>query len=198
MKEKKSWYPQEDGKSVIEIQVDYLEQLFDKRDPNPYRSKDLDDDVDEYLISSSQEIGHNKIGKLRILSLENANDQSLEIVKTAIKDFFNYRYDITDKKLKTVLALGFKTLLIGLFFLSIAIFISHSLGKKLENDFFGHFVKEGLILIGWVSMWKPINIFLYEWLPLVEQKKIFKLLSEVPIEILLKQEEQTLEDAETH
>ena len=32
------------------------------------------------------------------------------------------------------------------------------------------FIKEGLILVGWVSMWKPINIFLYEWWPLIEAK----------------------------
>jgi len=36
-------------------------QLFDMRDPSPFRERDLDDDAVEYLLlSSAREIGHRR------------------------------------------------------------------------------------------------------------------------------------------
>ena len=26
-------------------------------------------------------------------------------------------------------------------------------------------VAEGMLIIGWVAMWRPLEIFLYEWVP---------------------------------
>lgn len=180
---RKSWYPLENNKFVIELNVDSLEQLFDKRDPNPYRIKDLDDDVVEYIVSSATEIGHKKIGKLRIVTNDDIDKVVYKTINDAIKDYFLYREDITHKKIHATFSLGFKTLAIGLCFLSIFIFASMGIGKISKDTFWAPFFKEWLSLMGWVSMWKPINIFLYEWWPLVDNKKLYHKLSEVELEL---------------
>jgi hypothetical protein len=38
-------------------------------------------------------------------------------------------------------------------------------------------VQESFVILGWVSMWKPIEIFLYEWLPLARRRRLFLRLS---------------------
>lgn len=177
-----NWYPLENNKFTIEINADSLEQLFDKRDPNPYRRKDLDDDVVEYIVSSALEIGRKKLGKLRVVTSDNIDNDIVNTMTIAIKDFFLYRSEITIKKVSSTLSVGFKTLLIGLAFLSFSIFVSASLGSLVPDDFLGHFIEEGLLLIGWVSMWKPVNIFLYEWWPLIDTKNLFLKLTEIEIE----------------
>jgi len=44
-------YRVEDGRSWIDIRVAQSRQLFDGRDPAPFRERDLDDDAVEYLVA---------------------------------------------------------------------------------------------------------------------------------------------------
>lgn len=180
---KMSWYPFENNKYVIEIKTEKLEQLFDKRDPNPFRIKDLDDDAVEYIVTCANEIGLQKLGKLRIIIAENSSAELVETIQTAISEYFHYRSEMTLKKIRSTLSLGFKTLLIGISFLAFSIIISALIGNYVEDHFIRTFVKEGLVLLGWVSMWKPLNIFLYEWWPLVEIRKYYLCLSEIETEV---------------
>ena len=102
----------------------------------------------------------------------------------AIREYFLYRSDILDKKLNTILKLGLKSLLVGLSFLLIAILASAGVENYLSHEHLKSFLKEGLILIGWVSMWKPINIFLYEWWPLAEGKTEMLAISNIDVKII--------------
>jgi hypothetical protein len=45
------------------------------------------------------------------------------------------------------------------------------------------FVSEGLTIAGWVAMWKPMQIYLYDWWPLRRRGRIFEKLSRMPIEV---------------
>jgi len=49
-------YRVEDGRSWIDIRVAQSRQLFDGRDPAPFRERDLDDDAVEYLVAAAEEI----------------------------------------------------------------------------------------------------------------------------------------------
>ena len=45
------------------------------------------------------------------------------------------------------------------------------------------FFKEGLTIAGWVAMWRPLQIYLYEWWPLRRRGQIFEKLSRMPVEV---------------
>ena len=40
---------------------------------------------------------------------------------------------------------------------------------------------EGLLISGWVAMWRPIELFLYEWWPLWRQQRLYRRLHTVAI-----------------
>jgi len=40
-----------------------------------------------------------------------------------------------------------------------------------------------MVIGGWVAMWRPIEIFLYDWWPIRDERKLFERLSAAPIEI---------------
>ena len=52
---KKHRYKHAEGKRWIEVRVKSSQQLFDARDPAPFRERDLDDDFVEYILSSVRE-----------------------------------------------------------------------------------------------------------------------------------------------
>ena len=40
------------------------------------------------------------------------------------------------------------------------------------------------MILGWVSMWRPIEIFLYYWLPHVRRRKLFDRLSDAAVVVV--------------
>ncbi|HEU0284513.1 MAG TPA: hypothetical protein VFR52_05150, partial [Sphingomicrobium sp.] len=46
----------------------------------------------------------------------------------------------------------------------------------------GSFLDEGLIIIGWVALWRPVEMLLYDWRPIRREKKMLDKLANVPVE----------------
>jgi hypothetical protein len=42
-------------------------------------------------------------------------------------------------------------------------------------------LREGLTVAGWVAMWRPMEIFLYSWWPLVGDRRLYDRLSRMPV-----------------
>ena len=178
---KKERYPKEKGKFVIELAAPDYSYLFDDRDPSKFRQRDLDDDAVEYLVSSVQEVTILKLSKVRIYFDEMEDFEKQTMVRESIHNFFAYESEMMTRKINSTLKKGVHFLLIGLSFLAFSILMSLIL-KQYSESFTALFFKEGFLLIGWVSMWKPINVFLYDWWPLAESRNVYKKLSEVEIE----------------
>ena len=64
---------------------------------------------------------------------------------------------------------GRYSLLIGLCFLTMAIFISDYIGSLISNESSAWLIQESVVIGGWVALWHPLNIFLYDWWPLRAQ-----------------------------
>ncbi len=75
---------------------------------------------------------------------------------------------------------GRKALLIGVLTLS-ACFLAWFFYEKLPQRPITQLMQESLVILGWVSMWRPIEIFLYDWLPHVRRRKLFDRLSDAAV-----------------
>jgi hypothetical protein len=53
---------------------------------------------------------------------------------------------------------------------------------------FASLLKESLLIGGWVAMWRPLEIFLYEWWPIRADAKLFDRLSVMPVRISYERE----------
>lgn len=42
---------------------------------------------------------------------------------------------------------------------------------------------EGLIILGWMAMWRPLEIFLYDWFPIYQSQKVLEKLSQIQVEV---------------
>ncbi len=177
---KKERYRKEGDKYIVELAVPDYNHLFDGRDPNRFRQKDLDDDAVDYIVSSIQEVTLPKLSHIEIYFDQVFSQEEQNIVVDAIHTFFRYESEMMSKRINSTLRKGFKSLIIGIIFLSFASLTSLLL--KNTDHFLGLFFKEGILLIGWVSMWKPINIFLYDWWPLADLRRLYDGLSSVRID----------------
>ena len=179
-----SRYRIEDGKACIEAKMESLSHLFDSRDPAPFRQRDLDPDAFEYIYGAVRELGFNAPAKLVFyFTGERFDPEKNKRCQEAIRGYFGYEYETNYRALKSILRRGVISAFIGLSFLAICTFLSASYAKHPER-FMASVVTEGFLIVGWVAMWRPIDIFLYAWWPLVPKQRILKRLTQIEIEIL--------------
>jgi hypothetical protein len=152
-------------------------------DPSPFIEKDLDDDAEEFIVSWAQEFSPDAPIRLRIYLEQWPVEDPKELIKTAVHNYFAHRAKITDLEFKRLLKQGRTSLFIGLLFLSVCL----GLGKVLLGREAGTWAavgRERLTIAGWVAMWRPMQIYLYDWWPLRRRGRIYEKLSHMPVEVI--------------
>ena len=171
------------GVHHIELSLRDVEQLFNTMDPSPFHQKDLDDDAAEFILSWAQEFHRHEPVDL-IIHLEKSFDghNSQRLVEDAVHNYFAYRARLNELEFKRLMKQARMSLLVGLSFLG-ACFVMIGLLVRQPTDHWPGFFKEGLTIAGWVAMWRPLEIYLYEWWPLRRRGQIFEKLSRMPVEV---------------
>ena len=185
-----SYYRQEEGAYLIEIKLNQLQQVFNSLDPSPFLDRDLDDNAENYIINSVDEFPLNTPLKLVFYLPSTEQNTARNLLPSALHNYFDYRQQGEQRKLRTIWRQGRISLLIGLSFLFVCLSLSELI-SRFGSDTFIHFLEEGLLISGWVALWRPLEIFLYEWWPVSHQQKIFAKLAYIPIEIRLLEEPST-------
>ena len=172
------------GSEVIEVHVAELSQLFNSIDPSPFHDKDLDDDAEEFIVSWAKEVGPDKpLGLLVHLDKPSVLADAGQIVRSAVHSFFSGRSDASRRRLRDLFRTGRKSLLIGLVFLGSSIVAGNWIVGALPHSTFAQLVRESLLIGGWVSMWRPLEIFLYAWWPIRDERRLQDRLAKMPVRI---------------
>ena len=172
-------YRSERGSYLIEIRLRELRQLFNTLDPSPFHERDLDPAAEEYLVSAAREIGARPSKLLLHLPAATADEEAAGAV-TAIRHYFEYRSSHTRQQLRLLLGRGAISLLIGLAFLVACLTLRQLLVGL--NDSGTTILSEGLLILGWVAMWRPVEVFLYDWWPELGRRKLFDRIARMQIE----------------
>jgi hypothetical protein len=180
---KKSRYRHSGGKRCIEVRVKSAQQLFDARDPAPFRERDLDDDFVEYLYSAIQEFSLSIPIKI-VIYVEESESQDLpkDSIRDAISSFLSYKIDLQSGELRTFIRRAQIFLVIGLIVLGSCIGLAQSLTIPNPPGALG-VLREGIVIFGWVSIWKPIELVLFDWYPIYEKVRAYRKLRGSEIEI---------------
>jgi hypothetical protein len=169
----------------IEVRVERIGQLFHTLDPLPFRERDLDADVEEYVVGWAGEIARNHPISIVIhMPAAEAQRDEAQHIETAIRNYFAYRADVLGWDLRDLFRTGRASLAIGVSVLAACIVVGKAAGGLLGAGYVGRFFDEGLIILGWVANWRPVQIFLYDWWPLVRRRRLYRRLSKVPVEIV--------------
>ena len=170
---------------LLEIRIRKLDQMFDSRDPSPFLAQDLDDDAQQYVVASAQEFSARLPLALVIhLSEPAESPEHARDAGEAIREHFTRQSGFVSLRLKELVHDAWISLAIGLGFLTAALTASAALGKWAETNTAIDVFREGLIICGWVAMWRPIQTFLYDWWPILGDRRLFDRLSRMPVRIV--------------
>jgi hypothetical protein len=172
--------------NAIELKLREVGQLFNSLDPSPFKEKDLDHDAEEFIVEWARELHSSRDTPLRlIVHLEQplAPGQTRETLQEAIRHYFSYRASINRLALRQLLQQGRTSLLIGLSVLSGCLLLAELIGHRAPPGAYRRIIGEGLTIGGWVAMWRPMQIYLYDWWPLRRRGALLRRLSRVEVDV---------------
>ena len=173
-----------EARHIIEVRVSELRQLFNAIDPSPFHERDLDPGAEAFIVDWSKDFPAGASIAL-VVHLERAPGKGDEVsmLRDAIHEFFGQRTTASRRKLRELFHRGRISLLIAVVFLATSIAIGDALASYLEESRLASVLREGFLIGGWVAMWRPLEVFLYDWWPIRAEVRLFERLSAMPVRI---------------
>jgi hypothetical protein len=172
-------------RGVIEVRLREVRQLFDALDPSPFREKDLDPDAEEYIVESAKELPSGGPCALVIhLDRPTGLPDEERAVGDAVRVHFARRAKLLRRDLRRLFRRGFVSLAIGVAFLVAIYAVVRLIGQFVGETAVGILSREGLIIVGWVAMWRPLEIFLYDWWPILGEQRVRERLSRIDVRVV--------------
>ena len=172
------------AESDIEIRVDDISQLFHSLDPFPFRERDLDKDAEEFIVSWARELPRDRPLRIVVhLPAAQASIAETQGIGAAITRYFDYRARIIMLDLKELFRVGRRALVIGIAVLSFSLIVGQTVVAAFVPYPLARVIAESLLIFGWVANWRPIEIFLYEWWPIVRRRNLYRRLAAAQVEL---------------
>jgi hypothetical protein len=168
--------------NVIELHLRNVSELLDSLDPSPFHRRDLNPSAEEYIVDSVKEMPSKSPCAL-VVHLDQSTVPSDEgrVLGDAIRTHFARRSHFLRRDLRQLIRRGLISLCIGLTFLVTVFMIAQALRSETG---FASLLRESMLIVGWVAMWRPLEIFLYDWWPIVGKRRIYDQLSEIQVRIV--------------
>jgi hypothetical protein len=170
---------------VIEMHIQDLSHFFDAMDPSPSFGKDLSPIAEQYILDSVKELSM-RVPSALVIYLDQSPklpDQG-RLVGDAIRVHFSRKSQLLRRKLRELIRRGWISLGIGLVFLAVVFSITQLIVWLLGDTGLAQLMREGLLIVGWVAMWRPLEIFLYDWWPIVGERRVHDRLSRIKVRIV--------------
>jgi hypothetical protein len=172
-------YRVENGQYCVDVKLDSVAQLFDNRDPAPFRERDLDPALVEYLIDAAEDLAPH--GPFRLV-FWSPNELRADDVSHAFHAHFEDELQRLRRGRRRQRRIGQVALLIAITLLVVLQTLAQ-LVARLSAGSIRDAVREGLVILSWVVLWRPVDVLIYEWLPIRRQRRLMRRLLDAPIDI---------------
>jgi hypothetical protein len=170
---------------VIRLRIKDVSQIFNSLDPDPFIERDLDDDAIAWITSWAREIPRHLKLKLLVEITEPKNPaEAQEIITSAVRNYFEQAGQLARNEFRDLMRRGRVSLIIGLGVLASAV-LGVSLMKQHAKGAIFDLLEQTLLIGGWVAMWRPMEIFLYDWWPLARKRRDLQRLRDMQVEVKL-------------
>ena len=172
-------YREEAGRPCVDVKVPALDNLFDKRDPAPFRERDLDPGLREYLFESAEDLLSRGSPQLVFWVEKPCDPRTLE---EPFRAYFTWELERLSRRRRREVQLGFLALLIAFALIAAVISVSQLVSWRLTGGV-GAALKEALVISGWVLLWRPVELLVYDGLPWRRERRVLRSLLAAPIDV---------------
>lgn len=163
----------------IQVRVASVEQIFNPMDPTPLEQRSLNPEVADWIEEWAEDIDADGPFVIEIVVADRNLAGREELISQGIHHHFEYREWQVGRQMHRLLRDGRLSMLIGISALAALNAAARVIGDS-TNPVVQTF-HEGLQVMGWVSMWKPLDVALYQWWPVRRERRACRRLAEAVI-----------------
>lgn len=172
------------ARGTVELRLRNVAQLFNSMDPSPFNERDLDRAAEDFIVGWVRELPHDTALRLVLHLREWPSEPDAEQwVAQAIAHYFDERARFVATDTRDQLRQGRFNLAIGLAFLVSCLLIAELLGGPEQRGLLANFLYDGLTIVGWVVLWRPLEIFLYDYWHLRRREHLYRRIAGAPVEL---------------
>lgn len=128
------------------------------------------------------------------INLDNAPDgdtqDAVDAVRTALVSYCDAQIDLLYLARDRVRRLGLKELGFGLAFLALCLLGGSAISAAgVGPGWIQTFVVEGLVIVGWIALWHPVDMLFFDRLPLVRDQRVFRRIRDAQVTVVVKKGE---------
>jgi hypothetical protein len=172
--------PTTTSNGTITVPLRDIAQLLDP-DPAPFRQGIVTPEAEDYILRAAKKLPENEPIRIVVDLPGGTEPYAPADIADKISGHFRSAADEETRDVRELFRYGRKALLIGVLTLSACLFLAWYFYEKLPQRPITRLMQESFVILGWVSMWRPIEIFLYDWLPHVRRRKLFDRLSNAAV-----------------
>lgn len=169
---------------ILEVHIGELRQLFNAIDPAPLPGRDLDPRIEEFIVDWGRELARLTTPSLHV-RLDRAEESAdvAALVADTVHGFFTAREASARRRLKRLFHDGRTSLAIGFAAVLLFTIAAQFVGSAPGASGFSRVLHESLSIGGWVAMWRPLEIFLYDWWPIRATARLYARLAAMPVRV---------------
>jgi hypothetical protein len=165
---------------TITVPLRDIAQLLDP-DPPPFREGVVTPQAEDYILKAAKKLPGHELLRIVVDLPGSTKPHEPADIADKITGHFRSAAEEETREVRELFRYGRKALLIGVLTLSACLFLAWLCYEKLPQRPITRLMQESFVILGWVSMWRPIEIFLYDWLPHLRRLKLFDRLSDAAV-----------------
>jgi hypothetical protein len=160
----------------IALRLDDLRDLFHEPEFDPFQGRfNRLSGFDQILAELKPLSLRRPLRTTLLIPRTQVAEPSARVLSEVVRGYCDLQIGQIDKEMASLRWQGIKALQTGMLFLAACLLLSAFFGG-LDSlpEFLRTFLSEGFLIAGWVSLWHPTEILLYEWWPLWRDKQLYK------------------------
>jgi hypothetical protein len=165
--------------ATVTLHVRNLAQLFNSLDASPFWDRDLDHDAADFIEGEFSDKKSARSWHLHVYTLEGA--ELAADLQAAVEHYYDRLAASSLLKLRDNFRIGQLALLAGISILFACITARQLLSRWLHDV--PRILGEGLLILGWVALWRPAEVLAYDWIPLYRKRRLYQRLAGIRVTV---------------
>lgn len=164
----------------VSIHVRNVAQMFNSLDASPFWDRDLDRDAAEFI---EEEFSEKRSAHAWHLHVHAQDGAALAAdLQAAVEHYYERLAGSARYRLRDQMRVGQVALLGGLAIFLLSMTIRGVLRGMLPGSA-PRMLDEGLIIIAWLALWRPVESLVYGWVPLYRKRRLYERLAAIRVSV---------------
>lgn len=167
----------------LTLQLADVQELFAPPESDPFDEQvRFDSGIDRLIDDLKPTALVRKVRTTIMLPVDQIEAGLEERIHGALERYCQHKIRQNQRELSSLRWKGIKALQNGLIFLAACLLLSTAAeNAEFLPEFLRRFLGEGLLIVGWVSLWHPVEVLLYEWWPPSRENQLYNSLRQMDI-----------------